>query len=188
MKLFAAFTLLFSFLTAFDVTVKNTQVANGATALLLLDKEAGVQYEFVLFDKKKFDIFVSPVNAERYYVLLPVSYYDNPGSKTAKVYYLNAAGQEKFKPVELKIVKGDYTKETITVSSKKVNPKADAVKKRITHEYQEAMKIYTTVSKRSYLDKKFILLIPLVQIAILTPILQHLSVRFHQQLKYHMEY
>jgi murein DD-endopeptidase MepM/ murein hydrolase activator NlpD len=157
MKYLAAFTLLFSFTFALNVSVKNAEVANGATVLVELEKKKGIKYKEVVFDKKKFDIFASPSESDSYYALLPVSYYDKVGEKTATIHYLNAANEEKSKSLRLEVVDGEYKKEKIQVSSKKVNPKAAKVKKRISEEYKEAMKIYTTVSKRSYLHRKFLL-------------------------------
>jgi murein DD-endopeptidase MepM/ murein hydrolase activator NlpD len=157
MKYLAAFTLLFSFTFALNVSVKNAEVANGATVLVELEKEKGIKYKEVVFDKKKFDIFASPSESDSYYALLPVSYYDKAEQKTATIRYLNAANEEKSKSLRLEVVSGKYKQEKIQVSSKKVNPKAAKVKKRISEEYKEAMKIYTTVSKRSYLHRKFLL-------------------------------
>jgi len=57
----------------------------------------------------------------------------------------------------LKIEDGKYKKEEITVSASKVNPKSKEVQERISKEYKEAMKIYGTVTSKSYIDSEFIM-------------------------------
>lgn len=57
----------------------------------------------------------------------------------------------------LEIKDGNYKKETITVSSDKVNPKDEAIIKRTQKEYKEAIDIYNTVTPKSYINSKFIL-------------------------------
>jgi len=157
MRFLVTFSLLFTFLTAFNVSIKNAEVANGATVLLEFEKEQGIEYKVVTFDKKEFGIFSSPLNPKYSYALVPISYYEKPESKIVNIHYLNAVKEEKVKALRLEVLDGGYQKETIQVSSQKVNPQAASVKKRISEEYKEAMKIYTRVSKRSYLDKEFIL-------------------------------
>ena len=51
-------------------------VYNGQTALLEFDEQKGVQYEDVLFDKKRYKIFKNPIDDKKYYALLPISYYE----------------------------------------------------------------------------------------------------------------
>jgi murein DD-endopeptidase MepM/ murein hydrolase activator NlpD len=64
---------------------------------------------------------------------------------------------EKSKIMFLHVEDGKYKKEEIHVGKSKVNPKAKAVKERISKEYSEAMKIYSTVTPKSYISSKFIL-------------------------------
>ena len=89
------------------------------------------------------------------YALIPFSYYEKRGNKTLFINYI----QDK-KPHQesllLKVIDGKYDKEEIKVNSSKVNPKNKKVKKRISIEYNRAMKIYNTVTPKSYISSKFI--------------------------------
>ena len=152
-------TLSFSFLLAFDiskVSVLDYKVANGKTGLLEFEKQQGIEYKSVKVGKKTFTVFSNPSNEDRKYVLIPFSYYEKAENKTLKIVYKE---NEKFKEetLLLKVVNGKYDKEEIQVSSSKVNPKSKEVKKRISKEYNEAMKIYGTVTPKSYISKPFIL-------------------------------
>lgn len=156
MKIFFLLSLLFSSLLALHVTIVHDEVGNGKTALLKFSKEKGIQYKAIVFEKKKIKIFPNPLNKHEYYALVPVSYYDRPGQKMLKILYFQD-GEKRYKDITLKIKDAKYKKETIHVSASKVNPKSPEVKKRIAKEYKEAMKIYNTVTAKSYIDSKFIL-------------------------------
>jgi len=156
MKFFFLLSLLFSSLLALHVTIVHDEVGNGKTALLKFLKEKGVKYKEILLEKKKIRIFPNPLNKNEYYALVPISYYDKPSQKTLKILYFKN-GKKRYKDIVLKIKDAKYKKETIHVSSSKVNPKSPKVKKRIAKEYNEAMKIYKTVTYKSYIDSKFIL-------------------------------
>ncbi len=155
MKFFFVF-FFFSFsLFAFDMKIVNDEVGNGKTALIKFSKEKDIVYKTIEFEKKKITIFSNPFNKNEYYALIPISYYDRPSQKTMKILYFKN-GKKKYKDVVLKIKDAKYRKETIHVSASKVNPKLPKVKKRIAKEYNEAMKIYHTVTNKSYLHSDFI--------------------------------
>lgn len=155
MKLLFVLSLFFSSVLALHVTVVNDEVGNGKTALVKFPKEEGVAYKELIFAKKKIKLFLNPVNKSEYYALVPVSYYERPCQKKIKVVYTQN-GIKKYKNISLKIYDAKYKQETLHVNSSKVNPKVPKVKKRIAKEYNEAMKIYNTVSTKSYLHSKFI--------------------------------
>jgi len=156
MRYFFLVILLINSLAAFNVEMKSAEVANGKTLFLEFPEEKGITYLDVAFEKKKFKIFKNPVNEKKYYCLFPVSYYDKPSKKKIKVEYLNAAKKLQ-KEFSIQVIDAKYKKEKINVSSAKVNPRAPKVKKRISKEYNEAMKIYHSVSDKSYIKQKFIL-------------------------------
>ncbi len=156
----AIFTLLFLSvsLMAFNiekVDVLEYKVANGKTALILFESQEGIELLSVRVGKKRFEIFPMPNSEEKKYALIPFSYYAKTENKTL---FINYKENEKLKKESLllKVVKGEYAKEEIHVSSSKVNPKSAAVKKRVSQEYSQAMKIYGTVTPKSYLTKPFI--------------------------------
>jgi len=157
---FLIFLLItFSSLLALDITkvsVLDYKVANGKTGLLEFAKQKGIEYKSVKVGKKTFQIFTNPSNKNEKYALIPFSYYEKVENKTLKIIYKenNKLKEEK---ILLKVINGKYDKEEIQVSSSKVNPKSKEVKKRISKEYKEAMKVYGTITPKSYISKPFIL-------------------------------
>jgi len=156
MKILFLLALFFSSVFALHVRVVNAEVGNAKTALLKFAKEKGVEYKEIVFEKKKIKIFPNPWNDKQYYALVPISYYETLGQKTLKIFYLRN-GKKELKNIILKIKDAHYKKETLHVSASKVNPKLPQVKQRIAKEYKEAMKIYNTVTCKSYIKSKFIL-------------------------------
>lgn len=63
---------------------------------------------------------------------------------------------DKTKRIDLKVVDGSYDKETLSVDSSKVKLSKED-KKRTSKEYAEAIKIYNTTTKKSYIDSKYIM-------------------------------
>ena len=156
MKFLFVLCLLISSVFALHIKVVNDEVGNGKTALIKLPKEKGIIYKTILFEKKNIKIFPNPCNGSEYYALIPVSYYEGPSQKSVQILYTQN-GKIKHQEVLLKIKDAKYKKETIHVNPSKVNPKLPQVKRRIAKEYNEAMKIYHTVTNKSYLHSKFIL-------------------------------
>ncbi len=156
MKILFLLALFFSSVFALHVRVVNAEVGNGKTALLKFSKEKGIEYKIIEFEKKKIAIFSNPFNSNEYYALIPVSYYDKPSQKNVQIIYIEN-GKKKHKDIVLKIKDAKYKKETLHVNAAKVNPKQPKVKKTIAKEYHEAMKIYHTITCKSYLHSKFIL-------------------------------
>ena len=137
------------------MSVSEYKIANGRTTLLLFEEQKGIELESIRYGKKNFKIFPTPHNPHKYYVIIPFSYYESLGNKELFINYKENQKAKKEK-ILLKVISGGYAKEEIHVSSKKVNPQAKSIKKRISQEYNEAMKIYGTVTPKSYLSKPFI--------------------------------
>jgi len=158
MKLFFLITLLFSNVLAFNIAnveVSSYKIANGKTALLEFKRQEGIEYRSVKVGKKEFQVFSNPSKKSKKYVLIPFSYYESQGNKSLKIKYVEDK-KIKSETLLLKVVDGKYAKEEIKVSSSKVNPRSKEVKKRISKEYSEAMKIYNTVTPISYISSAFI--------------------------------
>ena len=149
------FLLLHISVMALEVNVLSFKVANGKTGLLEFENTKGIQYKRVEVGKKSFGIFSEPNDTRKKYALIPFSYYEKAENKTLKIHY-KQAGKEKQEEMLLKVINGKYEKEEITVSSAKVNPRSKKVKTRISKEYNEAMKIYHTVTPKSYIKRAFI--------------------------------
>jgi len=151
--------VLFSALSlAFDVgnvEVSNYKIANGKTTLLEFSPQKDIDYKSVKVGKKTFQIFDVEKDSSKKYVLIPFSYYEKPEKKTLLINYIEKS-RLKHETLLLKVVDGNYDKEEIKVSASKVNPKSAEVKKRISKEYAQAMKIYNTVTPTSYIKTKFI--------------------------------
>jgi murein DD-endopeptidase MepM/ murein hydrolase activator NlpD len=156
MRFFIALSLLLCNLTAFSIHLDRDEVVRGTTAFIELPHQKDVRYLNIRFEKKKFPVFRDPLQKGQYFALLPVSYYESAGEKKIFVSYLNA-GEKKESSFELKVLNGTYKHEQIHVSGTKVNPQSPQVKKRVAAEYSEAMRIYNTIEKRSYITQDFIL-------------------------------
>jgi len=147
---------LCSFLFAFNVSLSDSNVSNGKTTLLEFKKEKGVEYEKITFGKKTFKIFNHPLDKNKMYSLVPVSYYQKPSAKKIKIHYKNKKIKAS-KFLFLRIEDAKYEREKISVKKSKVNPKAKETKERISKEYGEAMRIYSTVTSKSQINSKFLL-------------------------------
>ena len=159
MKIFTLLLVITAYLFAFKtsaVSVTSTVVSNGQTTLIKFKPQKGVKYRSVLVDKKHFGIFDMPQQKKLKYALIPFSYYAKNGNKNIFIEYVQNK-KKRTKKMLLKIRNGRYVKESIKVNPSKVNPKSIEVKKRISKEYNEAMRIYGTITPTSYLTRPFIL-------------------------------
>jgi murein DD-endopeptidase MepM/ murein hydrolase activator NlpD len=134
--------------------VSNSIIANGKTALLEFKKDKSISYQKIVVGKKSYKIFDNPVDEQKAYALLPISYYEKPKDKKVKIFYIED-NKQKSKVVFFRVEEGKYKKETLKVNNSKVSLNKED-KKRASKEYSEAMKIYKTTSDKSYLSKSFI--------------------------------
>jgi murein DD-endopeptidase MepM/ murein hydrolase activator NlpD len=149
---------LFIFLTcqviALTPEISKLTVQNGKTALIEFKKEKNISYDRIVVDKKTYKIFKNPVDNEKFYVLLPISYYEKPTDKNVEVFY-NEAKKQKSQKLLFHVEDAKYEKEILSVDNSKVTlNKKD--KERASKEYEEAMKIYNTTTKKSYMSSSFI--------------------------------
>jgi len=139
---------------AFNINISSSNIANGKTALIEFDKEKNIKYEDIVVGKKTYTIFTNPVDKNKAYVLLPISYYEKPNKKKVHLIY-KENNKQKTKFLFFNVEDGKYKKEQIKVQKSKVSlNKKD--KKRASKEYAEAMKIYNFTNEKSYINKKFI--------------------------------
>ena len=147
MKYFFAVFLYASSLFALNFNVTSLDIKNGQSAIITFEKDKSIVYKHVRIDDKRYKIFDN-------YVVIPIGYYAKPKEKWLIINYTQN-GVWKSKIVDFNIVDGKYKKETIKVKSSKVTlSKVD--KKRAAKEYQEAMDIYNTTTRKSYISSKFI--------------------------------
>jgi len=146
-------------LLAFDVTqvsYSSHKVANGNTLLLEFAPQKEIEYLSVVYQNREFKIYENPKRSEFAYTFVPINYYEKPQNKRFELHY-KKSGERKSQTLLFKVVDGAYKKEVLSVSKEKVNPQDPEVKKRITKEYNEAMKIYATSTAKNYIDSAFIL-------------------------------
>lgn len=156
MKVFLFLSLFVINLFAIHISSFESRVDNGKTAIVTFAKQKSVEYESISFDKKKFPVIKSPLDPQNYFALIPVSYYDKPSSKELYINYTQD-GSKKSTLLFLDVQSGIYAHESIKVDSSKVNPKSKKVKKRISKEYNQAMKIYNTITPELYISEPFAL-------------------------------
>jgi len=154
MRLLLIFIFATCSLFAFNINISSSNIANGKTALLEFEKEVDVEYQKIVVGKKTYSIFTNPVDPSKAYALLPMSYYEKPSDKKVKIFY-KEKDKQKTNVLIFHVEDGEYKKEKIKVQKSKVklNPKD---KKRASKEYAEAMKIYKTITSKSYLTQAFI--------------------------------
>ncbi|MFA6197002.1 MAG: M23 family metallopeptidase [Sulfurimonas sp.] len=154
MKIIFLILFFISSLSAYNTLFFDSNVSNGKTIFVEFKKEKDVAYEKITLDKESYKVFNNPVDAEKMYALVPVSYYEKPSSKKIEVYY-KEKDSHLTKSMFINIEDGKYEKEKIEVTKSKVNPnKEDA--KIAEQEYQEAMKIYNSTTAQSYIKSEFI--------------------------------
>jgi len=155
MKFFLLCVVFVHTLLALEYNISELSLANGKTALITFKKDKTIEYDKVSHAEESFKIFEHPLDTTKMYALLPISYYQAPSNEKLEIHY-KQNGLHVAQKISLAIEDGNYAKEQIQVSKEKVNPTSEAVKKRIAKEYDEAMRIYGSVNKRSYVNSAFI--------------------------------
>ena len=154
MKIILSIIVFISSVFALNIDVSDSTVTNGRTTLIELKKEKNISFDKILAGKKSYKVYEHPLDSNKAYALLPISYYEKPSDKKIQVIYKENKS-EKSKTLFFRIEDAKYKKETIKVSNSKVNlNKKD--KKRASQEYSEAMKIYNTYTDKSYINSEFI--------------------------------
>lgn len=139
---------LLSSIYGFSFEILHPEIKNGQTSLIKFSHEKDIEYKYITIKDKKYTIFSD-------YVFIPVSYYEQPKDLDITVYY-SENGKEKSKVLSIKVIDGKYKKELLKVDRSKVKLSKED-QKRASKEYAEAMKIYNSVTKESYIDSKFIM-------------------------------
>ena len=83
------FILIFLTVSLFSLNfeISHTSISNGATSLIEFTKSKDFKYEKISLGKKSFKIYDNPIDTTKSYALIPVSYYDKPSKKSAKIHY-----------------------------------------------------------------------------------------------------
>ncbi len=157
-KIVLLITLFFSNLLAKDVKLyfEDKTISNAQTALLVLETKENIKDAklTILKNKTNIDFFKTPFKQNKYYALIPTSYYIKPDKyKIIISYRLN--DKKIFDSIYLNVEEGNYNSEKITVSDSKVSLSAKN-KKRTKREYKNAMELYRSVDKKIYWKDDFI--------------------------------
>jgi murein DD-endopeptidase MepM/ murein hydrolase activator NlpD len=155
MRLFFLYLFFATAVFGINVEMADETITNGRTALLEFKKEKNIEYKRVVTDKKSYKIFKNPLDDEKFYVLLPIGYYEKPADKKIEVFYVEQ-GKERSKTLFFKVENANYEKETLSVDSSKVTL-SEEDQKRASKEYTEAMQIYKTTTIQSYISSEFII-------------------------------
>ncbi|MBN2895073.1 MAG: M23 family metallopeptidase [Campylobacterales bacterium] len=142
MRYFAALWLL-------AATLLGLEAANGTTALIEFAKippDASLRFE-----ARDVALLRHPTQKDRYFALIAIDYRSALGEKALHVSYSGGT-----KTIALKIIEGNYTKETLSVAQEKVTP-SKAERERTEREYAEAMAIYRTFNPKRHYSKPFTL-------------------------------
>lgn len=129
------------------------------TTLLYADFEvyngSGVVLEFKKgyiknpkIDNKKLNLLSHPTNKDKNILFIPIKY------RQKKNLNFTFIAENKLQFLEFIVKQKEYKKEYLKVDSSRVKPSKKA-KKRISKEWNEAMKIYNTFTKKRYWDKPF---------------------------------
>ncbi len=131
---------------------------NGTTALFEFSKIP--QDAQLFYESKKVPLLAHPLHpkstssfltahVEQKFAIIPINYRSSIGDKNLTVIYENGSTS-----LALHVSKYDYPFERITVSPSKVKPNKKQ-KERTSREYNEAMKIYRTITPKRYWNKPF---------------------------------
>ena len=128
------------------IPVWATEVANGKTALLILDAD---KQERLLYEKREIPLLIHPTDRSKRIALIPVGYRTPAGKK--RLHRIGKAGDVS---IPLRVIDGGYPSETLHVDPSKVHPDSKQ-RKRIAEEYHEAMAIYRHFTRKRYWSTPF---------------------------------
>lgn len=132
-------------------TIKNAQ-----TALLRLQAKDISNAKLTLLDDKplNLDFKKNSFKKDEYYALIPISYYKKPQKYKVIISYFKN-DKKYFKSIKLNVIDGKYKSETIKVSKSIFKPSKQRVK-RTKKEYEDAMRVYRSVSDKILWNEDFI--------------------------------
>ena len=136
------------------VKLNSSTVANGKSFYVEIKGEKGKKYTNIEFLNKNYPIYKHPVKKDLFYAVVPVSYYAKAKKNKVFINYVKNSKQKQSQ-VSLLVKNGDYKKEKLKVQSSQITL-SKKNKLRTAKEYKEAMKIYNTCEKQSYISSNFI--------------------------------
>lgn len=144
---------LLSLINLFAFEISHHKIENASTVLLQISKE-NISNVKLTFDKQNINFLKNPFKENSYYALLPISYYQQ--LKNYRIIFSYIENNQKiFKGMDLKVIDGNFKSEVINVKPKKLKPNLEN-KQRVKKEYEEAMKIYNTITPEIFWNEEFI--------------------------------
>ncbi|MFA7084395.1 MAG: M23 family metallopeptidase [Arcobacteraceae bacterium] len=155
-NIFLTFCLIFlsSYLLANDevkLYFHKDTISNAHTALLFLEAQ-NIKNPKLSLEELHIDFLPDIKKENRYFALIPISYYAKPKKYKVIVSYETKEKKE-FKGITLNVTDGNYKSEVLSVQPSKIHLN-DVDKKRSEKEYKEAMLVYNEYSKN--LETSFI--------------------------------
>ncbi|OQX72996.1 MAG: hypothetical protein B6D59_06835 [Campylobacteraceae bacterium 4484_4] len=151
-----AILLLVGSLFGVQFHYSSTKVANGKTFMITAKpgKNEPIERIYAAFEGKRYPFYRNPIHPKRgYYVLIPIDYHATPHRARVTVVTVKN-GEKRYKSRWIRIIKGRYPKESLTVSAAKARLSAED-RKRVDREYKEAMAIYLKETKRPRFRSRF---------------------------------
>ena len=137
----------------FALEISSNKAKNGSTVLVNINKE-NISDVKLTFENTNINFFKNPFKKNDFYALLPINYYQKLGKFRIISSYLQNE-QRVFEGIDLEIVDGEYKSEVINVKPSKLKP-SKQLENKTKKEYEEAIKIYNTVSPKMYWNEDFI--------------------------------
>ena len=144
----------FNYAKVIKPTFFENSIINAETVFVSM--EAKNIYDVKLtIEKKSYPFYKNPFKENTFYALIPLSYYEKEGNKRVTISFLQNK-RRVFKNYNIVVKEGNYKSELIKVNKSKIDlNKKD--KKRAKLEYQEAIKIYKSQSKKLLWEEDFIM-------------------------------
>ena len=142
-----------SLINLFAFELSHTKIENANTVLIQLSKD-NISDIKLTFDKQNINFLKNPFKENSYYALLPISYYQN--FQNYRVIFSYIENNKKiFKGLDLKVIDGNYKSEVINVKPSNLKPN-EKNKQRVKAEYEEAMKVYNSITPEIFWNEEFI--------------------------------
>ena len=135
------------------IEISSNKIKNANTVFLKIVK-GNIKKPKLTFDKHNINFFEIPNKKDTYYALVPISYYKELKEYRIIISYIEN-GKKVFKGIPIEVIDGNYQSETLRVASSKVTL-SDKNKQRTKKEYEEAMKVYRSISPQLLITEKFI--------------------------------
>ena len=154
-KMILFFIMIVPMFASVSYSLSQERVANAQTILFEIYTDEPIDKAYVSYLGKRYPFYKHPSKMQgEYYALVPTGYYEKPKQKDAIIVSIQE-GQKTYIPVAIMIAKGKYKSERLKVKPSKARfSKKDSA--RIKREADEAKKIYSVSTAKSYISEAFV--------------------------------